>query len=207
MNALIRLSLKAIRFASRHRDQALDILWRAEFLAQAAVCGGKVVLGRGVRFEHRTRFMGCGTVVLEDGVVLGYGLAGALGDPILLEPREADAVIRVGARTYLVNGTEIIARERVDIGSDCRIGERTTIIDSDFHGIRPDERDKPGKTAPVVIGDNVWLGNEVMVLKGVTIGKSAVIGARTVVTGDVSEGAVVTGAAMRVVGDVERGRP
>jgi len=76
------------------------------------------------------------------------------------------------------------------------------ILDSDFHGIAPWERDRPGKTEPVEIGDNVWIGTEAMILKGVRIGKDAVIGARSVVVRDVPPGAIVAGNPSKAIGSV-----
>jgi maltose O-acetyltransferase len=140
--------------------------------------------------------------VLKDGVVLGFFLAGAQNAPILLEPREKDSAIVIGEKSHLVNGTEIIAVKSVEIGDHCKIGQGTVIIDSDFHGVMPDDRNSPGKTLPVRIGANVWLGNEVMVLKGVSIGRDAVVGARTLVSGDIKDGDVAVGASMRIVKSV-----
>lgn len=135
--------------------------------------------------------MGRGTLIIGDGVVLGYGPASATRSPILLQPREPSAVVHIGSSTTIVNGTEIIARERVEIGQRCLIGPKCLLIDSDFHGLEPDKRGEPGATAPVLLRDNVWLGSEVMVLKGVEIGQDAVIGARAVVSQSVPAGAIL----------------
>jgi acetyltransferase-like isoleucine patch superfamily enzyme len=64
-------------------------------------------------------------------------------------------------------------------------------MDSDFHGVAPDERHGPGATAPVLLRDNVWLGSDVTVLKGVEIGRDAVVGAGAVVSQSVSAGSIV----------------
>lgn len=61
------------------------------------------------------------------------------------------------------------------------------------HGMAQDGlmyRDQPTVTSPVRIGDNVWLGANVVVLKGVTIGDNAVIAANSVVTKDVPANAL-----------------
>lgn len=75
-------------------------------------------------------------------------------------------------------------------------------MDSDFHGIKPDERGSPGKSAPIIVENNVWFGIETLILKGVTIGNDAVIGARCIVTKDVPAGAVVVGNSMKTIGSV-----
>lgn len=172
------------------------------FLVQTFIWQGKAILEADVRFLHPVSFQGRGSVYLQRNVRLGYKLAGASRSPILLQPRTSDALIRVGAGSIIVNGTEIIALRSVTIGENCRIGARTTIFDSDFHGIRPDERDTPGIIGSVVINDNVWVGADAMILKNVTIGHDAVIGARCVVTKDVPAGAIVAGNPMKIVGSV-----
>jgi maltose O-acetyltransferase len=155
-----------------------------------------------VRIDHPVRFMGRGTVIVEDCVVLGYPLASATRSPILLEPREDGAVVHIGSSTTIVNGTEIIARERVEIGRHCLIGPNCVLIDSDFHGLAPGKRGDPGTTAPVRLCDNVWLGSEVMVLKGVEIGQDAVVGARAVVSQSVPAGSIVVSPRPVAIGSV-----
>jgi acetyltransferase-like isoleucine patch superfamily enzyme len=123
-----------------------------------------------------------------------------LNNPILFQPRESDSLIRIGERTAVVNGCEMIARTQIVIGADCRIGPRCSFIDADFHGIKPNERSTLGVTKPIVVEDNVWFGAEVMVLKGSHIGKDAVIGARTVVSKDVSAGDIIVGSPMKIIG-------
>lgn len=99
------------------------------------------------------------------------------------------ARIEIGERTYLNWECEVVARESVTIGKDCAIAWRVTITDSDFHqmvgGGAP--------TAPVQIGDKVWIGAHVTILKGVTIGDGAVIAAGSVVTRDVAPRSLVAG--------------
>lgn len=159
-------------------------------------------MGKSIQFAHPVRFQGKGTLVLEDHVKLGYWMAGSFNNPILLQPREANAVIQIGERTALVNGCELIARTNITIGRDCRIGSRCVFLDSDFHGLRASERNSPGDSQPIVLEDNVWLGTEVLILKGVCIGKDAVIGARCTVSKDVAAGAIAIGNPMKIIGSV-----
>jgi maltose O-acetyltransferase len=96
-----------------------------------------------------------------------------------------DAVIGIGARTVLNNDFAITSEssQGIRIGADCLIGVGVRISDTDAHGIAPDKRYGPHVAqAPVVIGDNVWLGNGVAVLKGVTIGRHSVVAGHAVVT-------------------------
>ncbi len=177
--------------------------WRKfRFRRQVAIHGGTLRVDSTWRFDHAARFQGRGTLYIEKDVGLGYSLAGSGPLPILLQPRERASVIRIGAGTTLVNGCELIARTSITLGAHCRIGAQSILMDSDFHGLGPQERDLPGLSAPIIIEDNVFMGIQAVVLKGVRIGKDAVVGARCVVTRDVPAGAIVVGNPMRVVGSV-----
>jgi acetyltransferase-like isoleucine patch superfamily enzyme len=92
------------------------------------------------------------------------------------------------------------------IGEDALIGSGVRIYDSDFHDIHPARR-RSGTpaTAPVVLERNVFVGDGVMILKGVTVGEDAVIGAGAVVTRDVPPRCVVAGNPARVVRELDGG--
>jgi acetyltransferase-like isoleucine patch superfamily enzyme len=188
--------------ALRIKDRLGSRLRKMQFRGQVLISDGRTVLDSSVRFDHAVRFQGRGTVVVEKNVLFGYSLAGAYSLPILIQPRMKDAVIHIGEATNIMNGTEIFAVKSVRLGKRCLVGARTVILDSDFHGLDPRQRNGAGISKPVEIQDNVWIGMGVMILKGVTIGKDAVIGASCVVTKDVPAGAIVIGNPMRVAGSV-----
>ncbi len=101
--------------------------------------------------------------------------------------RERERRIVIGARCYINRFTIVDASERIEIGADVLIGPHCYITDHDH---------APGGgvvSAPVKIADHAWLGAHVTVLKGVTIGERAVVGAGSVVTRDVPAGATVVG--------------
>ncbi len=98
--------------------------------------------------------------------------------------------INVRERTSFNYGCVLVSHERIDIGKGCLFGPNVHVYDFD-HGMNQGQimyRDQPTVAEPVRIGDNVWLGANVVVLKGVTIGDNAVIGANSVVSKNVPEG-------------------
>jgi acetyltransferase-like isoleucine patch superfamily enzyme len=110
------------------------------------------------------------------------------------------ARICIGDGTYLNRNTEVIAAHEVQIGRDCMIAWDVVIMDTDQHGVGG----AAPQADPVIIGDRVWIGCRAIILKGVTIGDGAVIGAGALVAHDVPASAIVTGPTASVRGYVQR---
>ena len=100
------------------------------------------------------------------------------------------------------SGTVIAAAGSIYIGNNVLCGANTTITDYDWHGLEPDKRHSPANPKPIVIEDNVWLGLNCVVLKGVTIGENSVIGANSVVTKDIPENVVAAGNPCRFLREI-----
>jgi acetyltransferase-like isoleucine patch superfamily enzyme len=107
------------------------------------------------------------------------------------------AQLMIGAGTYLNYGVSISSQQHVQIGSNCLIGNYANIMDGDFHDLY--DHSLPGKVAPVIIEDDVWIGIRAVVLKGVTIGRRSVIGAGSVVTRDIPPGSLALGVPAQVI--------
>ncbi|MFI9527001.1 acyltransferase [Micromonospora rosaria] len=102
--------------------------------------------------------------------------------------------VRVGT-DCLLNATWIGCWTSVTIG-DRSLLSNCELIDNDFHNLPPELRHEPATDrtrAPIVIGENVWIGAHALVLKGVRIGDDSVVGAATVVRTDVPPRVVVVG--------------
>jgi acetyltransferase-like isoleucine patch superfamily enzyme len=103
------------------------------------------------------------------------------------------------------SGATLIAQQRIELGDRVLCGANVLICDGDHHPLDATLRaaGEPGATAPVLIGDDVWLGMNVVVLKGVTIGAGAVIAANALVSSDIPAGAIAAGVPAKVVGWVK----
>ena len=103
-----------------------------------------------------------------------------------------------------LSGVSISARSTITIGERVLVGAGACIWDHDFHPLNADERRKNPNAnilaAPIEIESDVFIGARAMILKGVRVGCSAVIGAGAIVTRDVMAGDVVVGNPARVVG-------
>lgn len=88
--------------------------------------------------------------------------------------------LNMNHNTYINPNTIIIARNKVSIGEGCAISWNCQIIDDDYHEvIRANYHDN---SKEIIIGDNVWIGTSVIILKGVHIGNNSIIAAGSVVT-------------------------
>lgn len=93
------------------------------------------------------------------------------------------------------SGVAIRCFDSITIGNNVKCGANVTITDGDSHPEDP----RSGVNKPVVIEDNVWIGINVIILKGVTIGRNSFIGAGSVVTKDIPANVVAVGAPCRPV--------
>ena len=113
-----------------------------------------------------------------------------------------DARVRIGEGTFLNIAVMVAAHDRVEIGSHCMLANGCFVTDANH---RFDDPDQPvtwqGFTSkgPTRIGDNVWLGANVVVTSGVTIGERCVIGANSVVTQDIPPFSIAAGAPAKVL--------
>jgi acetyltransferase-like isoleucine patch superfamily enzyme len=116
----------------------------------------------------------------------------------------------IGKRVFM-NGTLIVS-EAIEIGNDVMISWGVTIVDHNSHAIAFSQRAEDVvnwragkkdwthvKIAPVKIGDRVWIGFNAIILKGVTIGEGAIVGAGAVVTKDVPAWTIVAGNPARII--------
>ena len=152
-------------------------------------------LGKNVIFNQKCILNGDGRVKIGDNVMLGYELSPHFyGFYILIQARSKNSTISIGSNTIFSNDITIIAESEIIIGERCLIGDRLTIYDHDGHEIDPSTRRRSfGKAAPVNIGNNVWIGSVVTILKGVKVGDNSIIAANSVVTKDVPANVIVAG--------------
>ncbi|MCB1614471.1 MAG: acyltransferase, partial [Pseudomonadales bacterium] len=111
---------------------------------------------------------------------------------------QGKGTIVIGDTVMISPGTRISACDEIRIGHGVMMANSVYITDSDWHTIY-DRMNRSPDYRPVVIADNVWLGDRSTVLKGVTIGENSVVAACAVVTRDVPPNVVVAGNPAKVV--------
>ncbi len=121
--------------------------------------------------------------------------------PVILCTWHAGSILEIGDSFGMTGGTICVA-ERISIGNNVNIGANSTIIDTDFHPLEVDARrasPQAGATAPILIEDNIFIGMNSLILKGVRIGSGSVIGAGSVVSSDIPSGVIAAGNPARVI--------
>ncbi len=112
---------------------------------------------------------------------------------------EGGAELEIGDRSFINYGCSFGATLRITIGARATIGTHVIMMDNDFHRLEPDRRDERPPSQPITLEQNVWLGARVIVLRGVTIGANTVVGAGSVVAGDLPAGVVAGGVPAKVL--------
>lgn len=173
---------KHLRFSWRHR-------WRAS--RQRSRLGH---LGQGVWLDKNVELMRYpANISIADDVVIKEGARiCACNDT---------AKISIGARTTIGYHNFIFASAGISIGDDCLIAPFVYIVDSD-HGIEKSSKinTQPNNTAPISIGNDVWIASNVTILKGVTIADGAVVAANSVVNQDIPSYEIWGGSPAKKIG-------
>lgn len=122
-------------------------------------------------------------------------------DCVILSPFVTDygCYCRIGHDTFINHNAYLMDGGGITIGHHCFIGPNCGMYTA-IHPTLPEERNRGlEKALPIVVGDNCWIGADVTILPGVTIGEGAVIGAKSVVTKDIPPHVIAAGNPCRVL--------
>lgn len=111
----------------------------------------------------------------------------------------------IGPYTSFSENCEVVCHERIEIGSHCMFGPNVCIYDHD-HRFNTEGIQKGFKTGAIIIESNCWIGANVVILRGTHIGEGCVVGAGTVVKGDIPAHSLVTASRELVIRSIERRR-
>ena len=184
------------------------------------------IMSAKIEADNRERFIvsGCNSCIAEckvyasntsiDSAKVIVGNDSQVGGVVMLH--QAHSKIIIGNNSSAGNG-HIDCAQEISIGDDVLISWGCTFIDNNSHSLDRAERKhdlqlwQQGikdwsvvKSAPIVVRDGAWIGCNVIVLKGVTIGEGAIVGAGSVVTEDVPDYTVVAGNPARIVKSIRR---
>jgi len=139
-----------------------------------------------------------------------HQLFGSLGEGSVILPRlqcDYGAQIAVGAGCFVNYDAILLDCAPITIGDHVSIGPRAQLVTA-LHPVDDYEARRAGweSAAPIVLGDNVWLAAGVIVCPGVTIGANSVIGAGSVVIGDIPAGVLAVGNPCSVIRELDRAK-
>lgn len=184
----------------------------SKFLARAVASNG-VEVGAGVVFVGRPIVslaansqicIGAKSRLVSKSPYTALGVS----RPTILRTLLPGSSLRIGADTG-ISGAAICCAKSVRIGDRVLLGSEVMITDTDFHGVAMSKRatlPAPRERDAVEIGDDVFVGARVIILKGVNIGTGSVIAAGSVVTRDVPAGVVAGGNPCVPIRDVSHPR-
>jgi acetyltransferase-like isoleucine patch superfamily enzyme len=184
--------LRGLRYGWWNLRSGILLLWY-RLLFRDFRAGRGVRLGRGVYIN----------------VVKGGSLS--LGDGVDIEAHcylVSEGTMSIGPRSFIGTGSVIVAVEQLTVGADALIAAYVTLRDHNHRFADPGiPYNRQGISAvPIEIGDNVWIGTKVTVLKGVSIGSNCIIGANAVVTSSLPADAIAAGIPARVLRSVADSR-
>lgn len=162
-----------------------------------------IYIGEKVSIDFKTKIINnSNKLSIGNGVYLRsypnkYQAAMYYPTTILIDVKGSEVFIGNNSR---LNGVYIHAQKKISIGKNCVIAAGVQIIDSNGHVTlsfnRTIGRDKPSE---IVIGDNVWIGINAIILKGTKIGNNSVVSAGSVVKGTFPDNCLIVGNPARVV--------
>ncbi len=149
--------------------------------------------------ESRFRLLKGSKLILSKNVRIGPGFYISIGDHV---------EVKIGSWTYIGSDCNIHCRSGINIGDRCMFSHGITFMDYDGHQIAYEGQEMVrnknievdfGKSSSIVIEDDVWIGANVMILKGVHISKGSMIAANSCVTDDVPSNSLVAGNPAKIV--------
>lgn len=189
-----------MKFLTRLWSKIIREWWQLYVPYRLKIMG--VSVGKGARFYGMpiVQLTPGSTITIGDRVVLcsdSRFTALGVNHPVVLRTLRPNANITIGDDTG-ISGGAICAAISIQIGKECLLGANVTIVDTDFHAIKPDGRRYNNNTieiaaAAVTVEDNVFIGTGAIVLKGVIIGHNSVIGAMSAVSQSVPRNEIWAG--------------
>ena len=158
-----------------------------------------IIIGKKVSFNGYSHFSKypSSTIIIGDNCRFNSSTTSNLigiNHKCIMSTNTKNAILKIGEGCGF-SGATIGCFESITLGNNVRCGANVLITDSDWHLDDP----RVGKSKPIVIEDNVWLGYGVVVMKGVRIGENTVIGINSIVIKDIPKNVIAAGTPCKVI--------
>lgn len=164
------------------------------------------IINKKVTFEkypicnQKLLITGAGTVSIGNKCSFGFKLGGNFYNGIVeIQPRYKQSSILIGKNVATNNNLVVCAANHIKIGDDTLIGQGVSIMDHEAHGLAADKRRQLGEIGKIIIGKNVWIGNNVIILKNSEIGDNTIVAAGAVVSGKFPANVIIGGVPAKII--------
>ena len=161
-------------------------------------------IGKNLWIERIPYVRGSGKIFIGHDVTISGSLSIGFGNQLETIPN-----LKIGDNTFIGHNVTLRIASSISIGSNCFLAGNTKMFDVDGHPLNYLERRRKKtvgleSVSAVTIEDDVWLGTNVIILKGVKIGARSVVGAGSVVTKSVPQDSLVVGNPAKIIGILNR---
>ena len=154
----------------------------------------RIVFQKLPKISQLTICEGQGVVEIGNNCSFGYKMGGFhRGGSVELQARYKNSKIKFGNNISTNNNIFLCAANYIEIGDNTLIGQYVTIMDHEAHGIAYDKRRQLGDIGKIIIGQNIWIGNNVTILKNSEIGDNTIIATGAVVSGKFPANVIIGG--------------
>jgi len=194
-----------IELRKRHKV----VLYR-KFLDTQAILGSNFCMSKALNYKNVLKFNVSNRSGNRERIIIGNNCN--ISASIFCN---TGGQIIIGDFVYMNSGGQLRADHLIKIGSHCLFGPRVAIWDTDNHPLSRSKRHAQAELiplefinsyeaggGPIVIGEDVWVCMDSLILGGVTIGDGSIVAARSVVTKNVPPLSIVAGVPARIIGNV-----
>lgn len=164
----------------------------------------KIIYGKKIKMNMLNSFSGKFSLVLKkkskchiDDFIMTEG-------PMYIKGL-ANSKINIGKNCFFNHNCSVTSMNSINIGNDCMFGNNVTIVDHDHDIVNGKIAKNIYTTGQITIGDNVWCGANVVILKDVNIGSNSIIAAGAVVNRDIPDNEIWGGVPARKIRDIDAG--
>lgn len=153
-----------------------------------------------IELHPHSLLVGCNIVIHGNHCAVSIG-SGLNATDLLLWCEDDESSIHIGKDAIIAGATQLAATEgkKIVIGDNLLCSNAVTVRTGDSHSIYDENGTRVNHAKDVVIGSHVWVGNQVIILKGSSIGDESVVGSGAIVTGSTEPRVVLAGNPARIV--------